>query len=69
MAFVQALRGTTLTDADRKSLDADHLFLLALQGVIELFSKEKQKLSADHLFILAVRRQLPVFFSDNYVFQ
>ena len=45
MAFIQALRGTPLADADRKSLDADHLFVLALRGMIELFPKEKQKLS------------------------
>ncbi len=43
LAFVQALRGTALADADRKSLDADHLFVLALRGVIDLFAKEKQK--------------------------
>ena len=55
MAFIQALRRAALADADRKSLDADHLFVLALRGLIELLPKERKRLSADHLFILAVR--------------
>lgn len=42
LAFVQALRGAPLADADRKSLDADHLFVLTLRGVVDLMAKEKR---------------------------
>lgn len=65
LAFVQALRGTGLSDADRKSLDADHLFPLALREVIELLPKERERLSADHLFILAVRGTIKLTAEDK----
>jgi hypothetical protein len=65
MAFVQALRGAPLADADRKSLDPDHLFLLALRGKIELFAKEKQSLSADHLYLLAVQGAIKLTKEDK----
>jgi hypothetical protein len=55
MAFVQALRGARLADNDRKQLEPDYLFLLALREVIQLTTMEKNKLSPDHLFILALR--------------
>ena len=48
LAFIQALRGAGLADADRKSLDADHLFLLTLRGAIELLPKERKRL-AEHV--------------------
>ena len=65
MAFIQALRGAALADADRKSLDADHLFVLALRGLIELLPKERKRLSADHLFILAVRGTIKLTAEDK----
>ena len=49
LAFVQALRGASLSYADRAALDTDHLFVLALRKVIELSDAEKTKLSADEL--------------------
>ena len=56
LAFVQALRGATLSYPDRAALDTDHLFVLALRKAIELTDAEKTKLSADELFVLALRK-------------
>ncbi len=54
LAFVQALRGSSLSPSDRSALEAEHLFLLALRGTIELTPAERQTLTPDHIFILAM---------------
>ncbi len=54
LAFVQTLRGANLSQSDRSTLEADHLFLLALREIIELTPAEKKKLSPDHILVLAL---------------
>ena len=65
LAFVQALRGASLSGKDRAQLDPDYLFLLSLRGVIELTSAEKQRLSPDHVFILALRKAIKLSTEDK----
>ena len=51
----EALRGSSLSDSDRSTLDADHLFLLSLRKAIQLTATEKEKIGPDHIFVLAMR--------------